>query len=138
MSESITHMSYVSKIFEYVKQIVPKNNSSLIILDSPDSYDNTIPVINGFRPDLTYKINDTLILGEAKTDDDVERRHSLNQYYSYLKEADSFDGNAIVVFCVSWKMFSTIKNHLRYIRRQNAFNKVKIIVLNDKGDINVL
>lgn len=135
MAESSTHMSYVKKIFEYVKQIVPENNMSLILIDSPDSIENPIPVIHGFRPDLSYKINDVLIIGEAKTDDDVDRRHSLEQYYSYLKEAEAFDGKSYIVFCVSWKMFGTLKNHLRVIRRQNSFCKSEVIVLNDKGDI---
>lgn len=135
MSESSTHISYVNMIFEYVKQIIPDNNSSLILVDSPDSMYDPIPVINGFKPDVSYRINDKLIIGEAKTDEDVERRHSLDQYYSYLKEAESFDGEAIVVFCVSWKLFATLKNNLRIIKKQNSFNKTNIVVLNSKGDI---
>ena len=135
MPESSTHMSFVNFIYEYMKQIIPCNNSSLILIDSQVCSDSPIPVINGFRPDLIYRIDNQLIIGDAKTDDDVERRHSIDQYYSYLKEAEAFDGDSIVVFCVSWKMFSTLKNNLRVIKRQNSFTKATIIVLNNKGDV---
>ena len=135
MAESSTHMQYVSILFEFVKHIVPQNNSSLILIDTPNSLEVPNSVIDGFRPDLSYKMGHFLIIGEAKTDDDVERRHSLNQYYSYLKEAEEFDGDSIVVFCVSWKMFSTLKNHLRALKKMHSFNRTKVIVLNNKGDV---
>jgi hypothetical protein len=138
MPESSVHMSYVEMIFNYSKKIVPINNHSFILIDSPYSIKVPTAVVNGFRPDISYRIDDLMIIGEAKSDDDVERRHSLEQYNSYLKETELFDGISYVVFCVSWSMYSTIKNHLRVIKKKGQYKKAHIIVLNNKGDVSEL
>ena len=36
----------------------------------------------GYVPDLYYKYNDLIIIGEAKTENDLERVHSINQFES--------------------------------------------------------
>ena len=135
MAESNLHISYVKKIMNYVKTIVPKSLQILIDADLPYSTYRTPKGVNGYEPDVFYSYNSLLIIGEAKTDFDVDRPHSLNQYASYFKEACNFDGIAILIFCVSWKMSATIKNIMRRLKWKNNPQHIKIIVINDMEEI---
>ena len=58
----------------------------------------------------------------------------MNQYNSYYDEAYEFSGQSVLIFCVSWKMFATLKNIMRRIRRNKVSSKIRIIVLNDLGE----
>ena len=138
MAESSQHILLVENIVLYITKNINNIVSSLILIDSPDSTYKPKAVINGYIPDLYYNFKNFLIIGEAKTDNDVERVHSLNQYESYFIEAINFDGDSIIVFSVTWKMFGTIKNIVRLIKKKNNYEKIKVIVINDKGDISCL
>lgn len=138
MPESKEHIAYVNNLYNFVCEIVPENCKVLIYTDSFNDKDRPTSVINGFIPDLYYKFDNMLVIGEAKTNNDVDRKHSLEQYESYLLEAERFDGESVLVFSVSWVVFATLKNIIRSIKRANSFQKCKIYVINDKGDISVL
>ncbi len=138
MSESKQHILLVEQMNQFVCQNIIGDNSSLLYIDSPESSYKPRSIINGFIPDLYYNFNGKLIIGEAKTDFDVEREHSINQYYSYFAEANNYDGDAILVFIVSWKMYGTIKNIIKLIKRKDNYEKVKIIVINNKGDVSYI
>ena len=131
MAESSVHISFVEKIHEEAKKIIPFGSHVLIDIDHPNSSSSTPKLLNGYKPDLYYCYDNLLVIGEAKTDFDVERPHSMNQYISYYDEAYKFSGQAVLIFCVSWKMFATMKNIMRRIRRNKVSSKIRIIVLND-------
>ena len=82
--ESLKHHNLVKKMYEY---IVNGENIVVSLIESDifevDGKVTRMP--EGFIPDLYYKYNGLLIIGEAKTDKDFEREHSLQQYISYLK-----------------------------------------------------
>ena len=134
MSESSVHISFVEKIYEEAKKNIPFGMHVLIDVDHPNSSCSTPKLLNGYKPDLYYCYDNLLIIGEAKTDFDVERPHSMNQYNSYYDEAYEFSGQSVLIFCVSWKMFATLKNIMRRIRRNKVSSKIRIIVLNDLGE----
>lgn len=135
MAESSVHISYVVKIYEQAKNLIPIGSHILIDVDHPNSSSSTPKVLNGYKPDLYYCYNELLVIGEAKTDFDVERPHSMNQYKSYYEEAYNFNGNSVLFFCVSWKMFATMKNIMRRIRKNKSSSKIRIIVLNELGEV---
>ena len=138
MAESNQHILLVNNIVSYIKQNVQDIIASLLLVDLPDSVYKPQSVFNGFIPDVYYNFKEKLIIGEAKTDNDVERIHSLNQYEAYFTEAFNFDGDSIIVFSVTWRMYGTIKNIIRLTKKKNNFDKIKVIVINNKGDVSCL
>ena len=72
MSESLQHRQLVKLIFDETLTIIGQDNKMLIASDAIDGL--TLPPLTseGFRPDIYYCFNDTLIIGEAKTSEDIE------------------------------------------------------------------
>ena len=131
MGESRTHMDLVSRTYEYIKTIIPKENHWLIQYDSPDS-SRPAYVTDNVVPDVYYCYQDMLVIGEAKTIDDFERLHSKKQYDAYVKECLSFKGKSIIVISVPWQLVATAKNYFRRLK-QNACLDARIIVINEMG-----
>lgn len=133
MAESIDHFRLVERICEFTKQIIPRGNSVLMFSDSPDSKNKPPKVINGYIPDVYYNFDGLMVIGEAKTDNDIEREHSLSQYKSYLKEASLFSKKSLIIIGVSWKSFSTIKNIFRVLIKDIDKEHIEIFIINNLG-----
>lgn len=131
MGESQKHINLVKIAWDYVKEIVPEKTRGLIAYDSPDS-DNQTPKIGAYIPDIYYWHDDLLIIGEAKTVNDFENRHSFAQFDTYMNVCTDFFGNAILVVSVPWELNATAKNHFRKLKRSKN-SSVKVVVLNDVG-----
>ena len=101
--ESLKHHNLVKKMNEY---IVNYENAEISLVES-DIFEVNGKVTRmpeGFVPDLYYKYNGLLIIGEAKTDSDFEREHSLQQYISYLKTLS----NSRLIFTICRFVFLSI------------------------------
>ena len=98
MSESIEHMNLVKDIVEYVKEKLPECVHGLIEID--DCIAQKPPKINGFIPDVYFNWKEQLIIGEAKTLADFERKHSREQFMTYL-EACPISWNSNAYCCCS-------------------------------------
>ena len=82
----------------------------------------------GFRPDVYYCYQDTLIIGEAKTSSDIERLHSREQYESYIKKCALFQGQAILLIAVPWMDHATANNIVKKIAKRHPGNyKIRIL-----------
>lgn len=103
-----------------------------ILVDLPNSTYKPPKLTNNYHPDIYYNHNNTLVIGEAKTVNDIDNTHSRNQYISYLQECQNFQGQAYLIVCSSWTMSIMFKNLLKYIKRLNNF-KTTIIVLSEVG-----
>ena len=132
MSESKSHMDLVAVVVIYVKKLLPDD---LAVLVQSDSINSTRPTkaIKNYIPDVYYWHNDTLIIGEAKTINDFERQHSIDQFTAYLKECHNFYGCGKLVIGVPWQIISTAKNFFRKMKRDLKFEDVEIIVINELG-----
>lgn len=117
MSESKTHQRLVKILIEYVKKVVGPDMSCFIQSDIGDEYQLCPQTEEGFRPDVFYEYNGRLILGEAKTSDDVSRKHSLEQYYSYLKKCSLYNGKAEYVMAVPWREYAEANNIIKKIQK---------------------
>lgn len=82
----------------------------------------------GFRPDLYYQFSSLMIIGEAKTEIDLERKHSKAQYRSYLRKCSLFMGNAVLIMAVPWQCRATIKNMLNRMRKEYP-GEYEIVIL---------
>lgn len=118
MAESSAHMEYVNLLSAFVETLVPSKYIPLIYLDNPESPLKPPRTTNNFTPDLFYSNEGLLVIGEAKTAEDVDRAHSINQYEDYYNDAINFDGKAIIVLCVPWHRMSTVKNIMRRIKKK--------------------
>lgn len=131
MGESKTHMDLVKLIHEFSISIVPENFHCFISLDSPITK-KPKDVIENFIPDLYYSYNNLLIIGEAKTLNDFDTKHSKAQYDAYLKKCDLFEGKAVFVVAVPWELVSTAKNYFRLVKQKNN-TFTKIVVIDEMG-----
>ncbi len=130
--ESNKHHSLVKKIYKYVSTL-DYVEDKLIESDIFEVNGNVTRTPEGFVPDLFYNHNNTFIIGEAKTDEDFEREHSLLQYKSYfnlLKEKSNNGYNCIFVIGVPWE---TTKAAIRLCNKYAENIRVKIVVINELG-----
>ena len=117
MSESDVHKRLVEMIIKYVGEKVGNDLACFIESDVFD--DRPLPALTkeGFRPDVLYEYNGLLIIGEAKTADDVMREHSLLQYASYLRKCALYQGRAEYIMAVPWTEHAAANNIVKKIRR---------------------
>ena len=117
MSESSKHRKLVELIIQYVGEKVGDDFLCLVETDLSDEHPLPQLTDEGFRPDVLFEYNGTLIIGEAKTSDDILREHSLRQYASYLKKCSLYWGKAEFVIAVPWMDQATANNVLQRMSR---------------------
>lgn len=137
MAESIVHINYVRKIAEYTSAIIPVELIPHLLIDLPESYRKPDRTIGNFLPDLYYKDLKYLIIGEAKTENDIDRKHSINQYKSYIEEASLFHGEKHILICTSLYSYARIKNLIKKLKLE-LNTTAKFHLLNDLGDITII
>ena len=116
MSESAQHQKLVMEIIEYVEALVGKDKKCFISSDVADGMSISPLTAEGFRPDVYYQYGDLLIIGEAKTSDDVGRLHSRQQYDSYIRKCSLFEGKAYFIAAVYWMDKAQLHNILQPIK----------------------
>lgn len=102
MGESAQHFQLVNLIIDEVVSVVGETNRCFVMSDAADGYALPPLTEEGYRPDVYYQYQDSLIIGEAKTSNDVARIHSKLQYESYLKKCSFFKGKAVFLAAVPW------------------------------------
>ena len=130
--ESKKHHSLVKKIYDYVIAN-EKAEKSLIQSDIFEVSGNVTRMPEGFVPDLYYKYDNKIILGEAKTDSDLDREHSILQfksYINYLKRYSNLDYDCMFIIAVPWEASIAAS---RIIRRIINEENINLIVLNESG-----
>lgn len=116
MSESVQHWQLVNQIINEVISIVGSSNKCFVMSDAADGYSLPALTEEGFRPDVFYQYGNQMIIGEAKTSEDVVRLHSKQQYESYIKKCSLFVGKAVFIIAVPWTEHATVHNILRKLK----------------------
>ncbi len=137
MAESSEHIDYVKKIAKYVSLLTSVEISSNLLVDLPEYSNRPDRTIGNFIPDLFYKDSRCLIIGEAKTENDIDRKHSKEQYESYIREASLFDGESHIIICTSLYSFARLKNIIKKIKLEEN-SSAKLHLLNDIGEASIL
>lgn len=132
--ESNKHHGLVKKMYNYVVDELDIEKS-LVETDIFEVIGNVSRMSEGFVPDLYYKYNNELIIGEAKTGQDFEREHSLQQYQSYSNYLNKYSEEGYqcrFIIAVPWDTSITAS---RIIRKMFGYpnNTVEIIVFNEMG-----
>ncbi len=128
MSESNTHNKLVQNIIQKCIEIIGEEKSCLISVDGIDGYAIPPMTVEGFRPDVYYEYNGMMVIGEAKTSNDIDRMHSKQQYESYIKKCSLYNGSAVLLVAVHWSDKAAMHNILRKISKKHS-GSYKIIVL---------
>lgn len=118
MSESAQHQKLVNMIIQYIESFVGQDKKCFISSDKADGMSITPLTAEGYRPDVYYHYEDMLIIGEAKTSNDIDRLHSREQYNSYLKKCALFDGKAHFIAAVYWPDKAQMHNILRKVKEK--------------------
>ena len=129
--ESQEHIDLVEVIIKYIKSIIPNNSENMIIKDSSGNIGD-IRVVGNYAPDAYYRYNDFLIIGEAKTEKDFSRLHSILQYKAYVEECELFEGRSVLVIAIPWELTITAKNYFARLKRQNNLS-LEIVIINELG-----
>lgn len=118
MGESAQHQKLVRMIIDSIEEMVGNDQSCFIESDIADGRPLPHLTQEGFRPDVIFQYNDRLIIGEAKTSNDVDTIHSKQQYESYIRKCSLFQGNAMLIIAVPWTEYATIYNIISRIKKQ--------------------
>ncbi len=132
MSESKDHRNYIKYLHAKAKDIVPPECKKLILIDSDQCTGSEIPSFTeeGFRPDLYYCFRDLLIIGEAKTPNDILTNHSKKQYKSYIRKCSEFKGTSYILLATSWLASPALSDHFRVIVK-SVNPSPKVLVLDE-------
>ena len=131
--ESKAHHTLVKYINKYVSNISGVV-SSLIESDIFEISGNITRMSEGFIPDLYYNYDNLCIIGEAKTEEDLEREHSINQYKSYISHLEKKCSNGckcLIVIAVPWGASITAYRIIKRII--NDKKGIKLVVINELG-----
>lgn len=129
--ESQEHIELVKRVMEYAKRILPETEYVMIQSDSAGN-NSEIRVLGNYVPDIYYRNSEYLIIGEAKTFYDFDRKHSRNQYDAYIDECQLFDGFSYLIIAVPWQLMITAKNYFKRLKQKRGLN-IQIIIVNEIG-----
>ncbi len=133
MAESIQHKLLVEKMDKWVFENLLDRDNSFVFIDLAEKsmLGSSKRVFNNVQPDL-YAVDlsrNILVIGEAKTELDIGREHSLHQYRSYLRTSEIFDGQSHIVFAVPFLCKPIIKNVLYRELNIRESEKIKVHIL---------
>lgn len=135
MPESNKHTALVETIIKYIgrehAQIaalgIINDLSSPLYAEKPNRIDGFVPDVYAFDAPLT-----TIIIGEAKTRDDLETEHSRQQIVAFL----SFLGHqntGIFILAVPWQIKRRAQGIVSTLREAAGAESVKTVTLDDLG-----
>ena len=132
MAESKSHIYLIEQLSDYVIDRFNIPDRSLF-LDHRDSLYKP-PNINGFIPDLFYldTLQNMLIIGEAKTSNDIENSHTNDQFYTFIKRCSEYK-NSFFFVAVPWFICNYTNSKVRKICLENNFS-VNYEVIRDLKD----
>ena len=117
MAESLKHIEYVRKIVSYLESTMPSFQTALIQADLAEYGKRTPQVIGGYYPDVYYRSLNCFIIGEAKTDSDIDNHHTNAQIDSYILELRTgCQEEKHIILSTSVYSFAMLKNMI--VRRK--------------------
>ena len=136
--ESLTHMTFVKKIADYVSTIPEEFTRNLLCVELPGEYNRCPQIIGGSIPDVFYNDSNYIILGEAKTDNDIDQEHTQRQLNDYINEARTYDVDRNIVLCTSIMGFSRMKNIIVTKKMKEQLDDIKFHVIDCYNKVQIL
>ena len=136
--ESLTHMAFVKKIADYVSTIPQDFTRNLLCVELPGEYNRCPQIIGGSIPDVFYNDSNYIILGEAKTDNDIDQEHTQRQLNDYINEARTYNADRNIVLCTSIMGFSRMKNIIVIKKMKEQLDDIKFHVIDCFNKVQIL
>lgn len=127
MSESEEHRNLVRQVACALTQLF---SGISIVVDFQLVPGHPVPpVIGGHRPDLygTVLSTKTLVVAEAKTDFDLDNRHTYSQVSTFIEYLE-LKGGGLFVLSVTGRRADRAKTVLRFIYRQKRVSQTNLSV----------
>ena len=137
MAESILHMDLVRIIASYIKRVTPNFSASLLDAELPE-YGRTPKCLYGYYPDIRYRDNNNIIIGEAKTQNDVSNDHTEAQLNAYIDELLTYNLQLHIIYCVPFVSYAQMKNYLRHVKEQRELTDITFHVLDNFNRVSLL
>lgn len=127
------HLRLVENILSYVERTYRHSYHLVVFHDLPALIRaEKPPRIGGFVPDV-YAVDappSILIIGEAKTQCDLDTDHSQRQLIAFLKHL-ALQPNGQLVLAVPWTASATARNLLRRLKLESSCETVHSVVIDD-------
>ena len=136
MAESSNHILLVNHLKSWVIEKFLDGDEGKIFVDHPDSNScQRPPIMNGFIPDIYVPSGPygLMIIGEAKTARDLERKHSQNQFEQFLNKCAEVN-NSLFIIAVPWYSVRLAESILKYLKNKSNAGMVTTEVLEKLGD----
>jgi len=131
VSESAAHATLVRLLTNWVADSFLDGDRGGILVDTSfRPPQRKPPIVYGFSPDvyLTTCTRYQIVIGEAKTAQDVECMHTINQVEAFLRKCAEYQ-TSLFVFAVPWHRVGLALSILNYCRRRTGSEKVDTLVL---------
>lgn len=116
--ESDAHKEYVQHAIDYIKRTFDVADSQ-IATDLGNAANLPPKSVDGFRADIYVNTPDFIIIGEAKTDDDINNNHTLAQLASYVKDVKAQNKERHIVMSCSMAGRPTVHNFIKRFKKHN-------------------
>lgn len=131
-------MTFVKKIADYVSTIPEDFTRNLLCVELPGEYNRCPQIIGSSIPDVFYNDSNYIILGEAKTDNDIDQEHTQRQLNDYINEARTYDADRNIVLCTSIMGFSRMKNIIVIKKMKEQLDDIKFHVIDCFNKVQIL
>jgi hypothetical protein len=136
VAESLQHVRLVERAIVYIKRVYGPLYALVVMHDLPGQLGGDHPPrIGGYVPDI-YALDappSIIIIGEAKTHEDLDTEHSRRQFFAFLKYANQ-QSSGVFILAVPWQVAATARNLLQRLTRQQGLERVRIVVIDDVQD----
>ena len=134
--ESKEHIELVKVAYQYISSQLSDLDRPLISTDS-DGNLSSYRVQGNYIPDVYYSDTSFMYIGEAKTEKDFGRKHSQEQFLSYIRELKLFSGKGVLVISIPWQLVATAKNYFRRLKMKEKCN-TQVVILNELEQVFVV
>ena len=131
MSESSIHIELVDELAGWIAKSFCNGDHGYIFIERPDNPAGKRPQqVSGSVPDVMvinapgYKC----VIGEAKTANDIDNQHTIDQIRVFLRKCAEFEGS-FFVFAVPWYRVGLARSIIKYCCRDTGIDDINIIVL---------
>ena len=131
MGESTTHARLVEELVLWLGREVSKTPGAAIYADTPSTRrGEKPPAIGAYTPDVFCRTlgGSCVFIGEAKTADDIEPRHTREQLLTFLMYLRDH-GSGTLVIAVPWHAVNQAKWLIRALQNATATASVQTVYL---------
>jgi hypothetical protein len=135
MAESAKHLELIKRIVDYIGNTYFGLDYVATLHDLPGHIGcEKPPKIGSYRPDV-YAVDAPLtkiIIGEAKTEQDLETCHSRDQLRAFINHL-KHERNGILILAVPWPALALGRSIVKKLAHDSSANDVRQIVISEVG-----